>query len=72
MYLLIQGPRRGQVSRKTSAPGVSFSDSLRAKMPVPGLFLTSQDAATPGVTGAMIGGVRAASTYEAKVRSYLL
>ena len=41
-------------------------------MPVPGLFLTSQDAATPGLTGAMIGGVLAASTYEAKVRSYLL
>lgn len=49
-----------------------LSDSLRAKTPIPGLFLTGQDVVTPGVPGAMIGGVLAAATIEPRVYPHLL
>ncbi len=43
-------------------------NGLRAKTPIPGLFLTGQDVVTPG---AMIGGVLAAATIEPRVYPHL-
>ncbi|WP_146101935.1 hypothetical protein [Rhodopila globiformis] len=54
------------------SPRRFLSRSLRPRTPVPGLLLTGQDVVTPGVTGAMIGDVIAASAYEAKVCAHLL
>jgi all-trans-retinol 13,14-reductase len=41
--------------------------SLQARTPVPGLFLTGQDVTSPGVGGAMMGGVLAASALEPRI-----
>ena len=35
--------------------------SLKPRTPISGLFLTGQDAALPGITGALVGGILAAS-----------
>jgi all-trans-retinol 13,14-reductase len=44
---------------------------LRAKTPVPGLLLTGQDVVTPGVTGAMMGGILTAAAIERRVYPHL-
>jgi all-trans-retinol 13,14-reductase len=44
-----------------------MSDALRAKTPVPGLFLAGQDVASPGVPGALWGGLLAAASVDPKV-----
>jgi all-trans-retinol 13,14-reductase len=46
------------------SPRRFLSDSLRARTPIPGLFLTGQDVVSPGVTGAMMGGVLAAASVQ--------
>jgi all-trans-retinol 13,14-reductase len=48
------------------------SSALSARTPVPGLFLTGQDVASPGVTGAMMGGVLAAAALEPRLARRLL
>jgi len=52
MYGLATTPRR------------FLSPALRPRTPIGGLLLAGQDACTPGVTGAMIGGLMAASNLE--------
>ncbi|MBE1283444.1 MAG: FAD-dependent oxidoreductase [Rhodobacteraceae bacterium] len=42
-------------------------DGLRAKTPVPGLYLAGQDVATPGIPGALWGGLLAAASLDHKV-----
>jgi all-trans-retinol 13,14-reductase len=39
---------------------------------VPGLFLTGQDVVSPGVTGAMMGGVVAAAALDPRLARRLL
>jgi len=46
------------------SPRRFLSASLRAKTPVPGLYLAGQDVASVGVTGAMMGGMLAAAAIE--------
>jgi len=53
------------------SPRRFLAQSLRAKTPVPGLFLTGQDVVTPGVTGAMMGGVLAAAALEPRIYPHL-
>lgn len=48
-----------------------MSNSLRAATPVQGLYLTGQDVVTPGITGALMGGVLAAATVSPRVFSHL-
>jgi all-trans-retinol 13,14-reductase len=48
-----------------------LSNSLRAATPVRGLYLTGQDVITPGITGAMMGGVLAAATVSPRVFTHL-
>jgi phytoene dehydrogenase-like protein len=47
------------------------SRALAARTPVPGLLLAGQDVASPGVTGAMMGGVLAAAALEPRLASHL-
>ena len=39
-------------------------DALRAKTPIPGLYLAGQDVASPGIPGALWGGVLSAATVD--------
>jgi len=48
------------------------STALGARTPVPGLFLTGQDIVSPGVTGAMMGGVMAAAALDPRLARRLL
>lgn len=42
-------------------------DGLRAKTPIPGLFLSGQDVGSPGIPGALWGGLLAAASVDPKV-----
>lgn len=53
------------------SPRRFMSSSLRAATPVRGLYLTGQDVVTPGITGAMMGGVLAAATVSPRVFSHI-
>ena len=44
-------------------------DALRAKTPVPGLYLAGQDVASPGIPGALWGGMLSAASVDPKVFS---
>jgi all-trans-retinol 13,14-reductase len=44
-----------------------LSRSLKAKTPLAGLYLAGQDVTTPGVTGAMMGGVLAAAAIDPRI-----
>lgn len=46
-------------------------DALRAKTPMPGLFLAGQDVASPGIPGALVGGFLAAASVDPKVFPHL-
>jgi all-trans-retinol 13,14-reductase len=61
------GAQEGAIYGLEASPRRFLSNSLRAKTPVPGLFLTGQDVVTPGVTGAMMGGVLAAAALEPRI-----
>ena len=50
------GHPRGEIYGLDSSPG-RFELPLRAKTPVPGLFLTGADLVSPGVGGAAFAGV---------------
>ncbi len=65
------GAQQGAIYGLEASPRRYLSDSLRARTPVPGLFLTGQDVVTPGVTGAMMGGVLAASAIEPRVYPHI-
>jgi all-trans-retinol 13,14-reductase len=65
------GTPRGAIYGLETSPRRFLSDSLRARTPVPGLFLAGQDVVTPGVTGAMMGGVLAAATVEPKIFTHV-
>ena len=53
------------------SPRRFLSNSLRAATPLQGLYLTGQDVVSPGITGAMMGGVLAAATVSPRVFSHL-
>ncbi|MEL6874830.1 MAG: NAD(P)/FAD-dependent oxidoreductase, partial [Pseudomonadota bacterium] len=42
-------------------------DALRAKTPIPGLHLTGQDVTSPGVPGALIGGLLSAASVDPRI-----
>lgn len=44
-----------------------MSDALRARTPIPGLFLAGQDVASPGIPGALMGGLLSAGSVDPKV-----
>jgi all-trans-retinol 13,14-reductase len=47
-----------------ASPRRFLAQALRPRTPVRGLYLAGQDAATPGVVGAAMGGMMAAASAE--------
>jgi all-trans-retinol 13,14-reductase len=48
-------------------PRRALSDALSPRTPVPGLYLSGQDVMTPGIAGALFGGVLSAAAIEPRV-----
>jgi all-trans-retinol 13,14-reductase len=67
----ITGHRKGAFYGLDVTPDRMTSDSLRMKTPVKGLYLAGQDAATPGIPGAMWGGVLCAGSIDPKVFKHI-
>jgi all-trans-retinol 13,14-reductase len=65
------GAEHGGVYGLETSPRRFLSAGLRPRTPVPGLFLTGQDVGSPGITGAMMGGVLAAAALEPRVLRHL-
>jgi all-trans-retinol 13,14-reductase len=63
--------REGAMYGLETTPRRLMAHSLAAKTPVPGLFLTGQDVTTPGVVGAMMGGMLAAAAIDPRVHAHL-
>ncbi|HMK61948.1 MAG TPA: NAD(P)/FAD-dependent oxidoreductase [Dissulfurispiraceae bacterium] len=55
-----------------TTPKRFLSDSLSTKTPINGLYLGGQDAACPGIAGAMLGGVLAAAAIDPRIFLKLL
>jgi all-trans-retinol 13,14-reductase len=65
------GAVQGGVYGLEPSPRRFLSDSLRARTPVPGLYLAGQDVASAGITGAMMGGVIAAAAVEPRILGHV-
>jgi all-trans-retinol 13,14-reductase len=50
-----------------TTPRRILSEALNARTPVPGLFLTGQDVMTPGIAGALWGGMLGAAAIDPRV-----
>ena len=50
-----------------TSPRRVLSEALSPRTPVPGLFLSGQDVMTPGIAGALVGGVLCAAAIEPRV-----
>lgn len=61
----------GAIYGLETSPRRFLSESLRVATPIPGLFLTGQDVVSPGITGAMMGGLLAAAAVEPKVFKHI-
>jgi len=61
------GAPRGAVYGMAPTPRRFLSHSLAVRTPLAGLYLAGQDAAGPGVTGAMMGGLFAAAAIEPRI-----
>jgi phytoene dehydrogenase-like protein len=63
----ITGHRKGAFYGLDVTPDRMLSDALRVKTPIKGLYLSGQDAASPGIPGAMWGGVLCAGRIDPRV-----
>ena len=63
----ITGHHRGGFYGIDVTPERVLSDALQAKTPVPGLILAGQDVLSPGIPGALWGGIFAAASVDPKV-----
>lgn len=63
------GHREGAFYGLDVTPQRVACDALRARTPIPGLFLSGQDVASPGIPGALAGGFLAAASVDPKVLS---
>jgi all-trans-retinol 13,14-reductase len=54
-----------------TTPRRMLSNALNARTPVPGLFLTGQDVMTPGIAGALSGGMLGAAAIDPRVLTKL-
>lgn len=61
------GAEHGAMYGLATTPQRFLSTALRPRTPIGGLMLAGQDACTPGVTGAMMGGLMAAASVEPKL-----
>jgi len=63
------GHRKGAFYGVDVTPERVMCDALHAKTPIPGLYLAGQDVASPGIPGALMGGVLSAASVDPKVFS---
>ena len=63
----ITGHHKGAFYGVDTTPDRLMTDALQARTPFPGLFLAGQDVLTPGIPGALWGGVLAAATVDPKL-----
>ncbi len=61
------GHEKGGFYGIETTPRRLLSEALRARTPVPGLFLTGQDVNTPGIAGALYGGMLGAASIDPRV-----
>ncbi len=61
------GHRKGAFYGLDVTPERVMCDALRAKTPIPGLYLAGQDVASPGIPGALWGGLLSAASVDPKV-----
>ncbi len=67
----VTGHRKGAFYGLDVTPERWLSDALRMKTPIRGLYLAGQDVASPGIPGALWGGVLCAGTIEPKVFKHI-
>ncbi len=67
----ITGHRKGAFYGLDVTPDRMLSDALGAKTPIKGLYLAGQDVASPGIPGAMWGGVLCAGSIDPKVFKHI-
>ncbi len=63
----ITGHHEGAFYGLDVTPERTVSDALKAKTPIEGLYLTGQDVVSPGIQGALWGGVLAAASVDPRV-----
>ena len=61
------GHRKGAFYGLDVTPERVVCDGLRAKTPIPALYLAGQDVASPGIPGALWGGLLSAASIDPKV-----
>ena len=61
------GHEKGGFYGVETTPRRILSEALNAQTPVPGLYLTGQDVMTPGIAGALWGGMLGAAAIDARV-----
>lgn len=67
----ITGHHRGAFYGLDVTPERVFSEALQARTPVPGLYLSGQDVVSPGIPGALWGGLLAAASVDPKAFKHL-
>jgi all-trans-retinol 13,14-reductase len=63
----ITGHHRGAFYGLDVTPERVMTGALQARTPLPGLFLSGQDVVSPGIPGALWGGLLAAASVDSKV-----
>ncbi len=61
------GHEKGGFYGIETTPRRMLSDALNARTPVPGLFLSGQDVMSPGIAGALAGGMFSAAAIDPRV-----
>ena len=61
------GHEKGGFYGIETTPRRMLSDALNARTPVPGLFLAGQDVVSPGIAGALAGGMMGAAAIDPRV-----
>lgn len=63
----ITGHYQGRFYGLDVTPERAMSDALKAKTPIEGLYLTGQDVVSPGIPGALWGGILAAASVDPRI-----
>ena len=61
------GHEKGGFYGVETTPRRMLSDALNARTPVPGLFLSGQDVMSPGIAGALMGGMLGAAAIDPRI-----
>ena len=69
--LAFTGHEQGAFYGLETSPRRLMCDALSPRTPIRGLALAGQDVATPGVMGALVGGVMAAGVIEPRVFGWM-